>query len=191
VNQVVRRPRYQSRRRQSQARLRGWVSEAGLLVILRCCDAWSGSWVGPGAWPDGRVAGEMWTAVVPCTARGFAPSPTRMCFFPNCASNFVPVLHNCGARDMFPACRASRQTLCGSRHPARRFFPSHPASGSAATELPRSSPLLPATTPNRVGPQAYASRIPEDRQFFRPVEVQSAEWAAFKPHLWLRGRQVG
>ncbi|GIL87814.1 hypothetical protein Vretifemale_15862, partial [Volvox reticuliferus] len=38
--------------------------------------------------------------------------------------------------------------------------------------------------------QAYANRIPEDRQFFRPVEVQSAEWAAFKPHLWLRGRQV-
>ncbi|EFJ42201.1 hypothetical protein VOLCADRAFT_97747 [Volvox carteri f. nagariensis] len=38
--------------------------------------------------------------------------------------------------------------------------------------------------------QAYASRIPEDRQFFRPVEVQSAEWAVFKPHLWLRGRQV-
>ncbi|GLI63660.1 hypothetical protein VaNZ11_006697, partial [Volvox africanus] len=38
--------------------------------------------------------------------------------------------------------------------------------------------------------QAYANRIPEDRQFFRPVEVQSAEWATFKPHMWLRGRQV-
>ncbi|KAG2484616.1 hypothetical protein HYH03_016570 [Edaphochlamys debaryana] len=38
--------------------------------------------------------------------------------------------------------------------------------------------------------QLYASRIPEDRQCFRPVEQQCAEWAAFKPHLWLRGRAL-
>ncbi|KXZ42875.1 hypothetical protein GPECTOR_113g287 [Gonium pectorale] len=38
--------------------------------------------------------------------------------------------------------------------------------------------------------EAYARRIPEDRQCFRPVDQQSAEWAAFKPHMWLRGRQI-
>lgn len=36
----------------------------------------------------------------------------------------------------------------------------------------------------------YASRIPDDRQSFRPVEQQAGEWARSRPHLWLRGRRV-